>query len=104
MLPVRWLLMALRGETSAVADGRYRTNNGQSPVLCAIRSAAFDHSGHGYYSCAAFTRRPAPKRRARMASPALLVIECDHLKQPRCVVWRSATRMGVEFGPKQATT
>ena len=27
----------------------------------------------------------------------VLVIEADHLKQPCHVIWRTATRMGVEF-------
>jgi len=27
----------------------------------------------------------------------MLVVESDHLKQPCHVVWRTATRMGVEF-------
>ena len=27
----------------------------------------------------------------------VLVVECDHLHQPCHVIWRTATRMGVEF-------
>jgi hypothetical protein len=29
----------------------------------------------------------------------VLVIEHDHLKQPCHVIWRTATRIGVEFAP-----
>ena len=29
----------------------------------------------------------------------VLVIEHDHLKQPCHVIWRTATRLGVEFAP-----
>ena len=32
----------------------------------------------------------------------MLVIDSDHMKQPCHVIWRTATRMGVEFKPAQA--
>jgi hypothetical protein len=32
----------------------------------------------------------------------MLVIDIDHLKQPCHVIWRTATRMGVEFQQPKA--